>query len=249
MSDTTTGPAWLPLLEDLGETFNGCLVEDVAASASMRPEATAWFAADAVTSIDELAKALTSSWSLHTPEQAGAIAAALISIEHHVAQAKSHLLDVLDAMEERGDVAKLARAYDDPDAPPAVAADLFKSEPSPQTADRVFAKLSSVPMQRPMPETFAEALHQVAALLADLAVPGNAIEIHEEADHPQHQGFLQLQHQDKLWRLGFYDEEWFLDDYPAEPAEYVVVGRFPLLASHPLKLADATRAALNGLAP
>ncbi|MEU8927504.1 hypothetical protein AB0D10_42475 [Kitasatospora sp. NPDC048545] len=202
-----------------------------------------------MTSTDELVKALISPWALHTPEQVGAIAAALISIEHHVARAKSHLLDVLDAMEDRGDVAELDRAYDGPDAPAAIAADLFKLQPSPRTADRLFTKLSAVPMQRPMPETLAEALHQVAGFLADLVVPGSATEIFEEADHPQHQGFLQLRHGGQLWRLGFYDEEWFLDNYPDEPAAHVAVGRLPLLASHPLKLAEATRAVLAGLVP
>ncbi|MFJ9447022.1 hypothetical protein ACIRRH_35020 [Kitasatospora sp. NPDC101235] len=248
MSDTTTGAAWLPLLEDLGEAFNGCRVDDVAA-ASAGPEATAWLAASAVTSADALAKALTSPWSLHTPEQAGAVAAALVSIEDHIARAKSRLLDVLAAMEDRGDIADLDRAYDDPDAPLAIAADLFKLKPSPQAADRLFTKLSSVPACRPMPRTFAEALHQAAAHLTDLVAPGSAIEIHEEAGHPEHQGFLQLRHNGKPWRLGFYDGEWFLDDYPAEPAAYVLVGDYSLVASHPLKLAEATRAALANLEP
>ncbi|MEW1911334.1 hypothetical protein AB0442_23295 [Kitasatospora sp. NPDC085895] len=217
MSDTTMAAAWLPLLEDLGETFNGCLVEEVVDSSGMRPEAAAWLAAEAVASTDHLAKALTSSWALHTPEQVGAVAAALISIEHHVARAKSHLLDVLVAMEDRGDVAELDRAYDDLDASPAIAAELFELEPSQRTADLLFTKLSAVAMQRPMPETFAEALHQVAELLADLVVPGSEIEIYEEADHPEHQGFLQLRYGGKLRRLCFYDEEWFLDSYPDEP--------------------------------
>ncbi|MFE4399088.1 MULTISPECIES: hypothetical protein [Streptomycetaceae] len=60
-------------------------------AASTVPEATAWFAAEAVTSVEELTKALSSPWALHTPEQAGAVAAALVSIEHHVAQAKGRL--------------------------------------------------------------------------------------------------------------------------------------------------------------
>ncbi|MFJ6384657.1 hypothetical protein ACIQI7_32205 [Kitasatospora sp. NPDC092039] len=248
MSDTTTEAAWLPLLAQLGETFNGCTVEDVAASAH-HPEAAAWFAYEAVTSVEELAKALTSPWSLHTPEQAGAVAAALISIEHHVAEAKSRLLDVLDAMEDRGDVAALDRAYEDQGAPPAIAIPLLRLAPSPGTADHLFARFSSVPLLRPTPGTFAEALRQAAAHLDDLVVPGSAIDIHEEAGHPEYQGFLQLRHQGKLWRLGFYDEEWFLDDYPAEPAEYVVVGNYSLVSSHPLKIAEATRVALANLAP
>ncbi|WP_030247753.1 hypothetical protein [Streptomyces sp. NRRL S-350] len=97
-----------------------------------------------------------------------------------------------------------------------------------------------------MPGSYAEALHQTAELLADLVVPGTTAEIFEDPDDSQHQGFVQLQYNGKRWRLFFYagEEEWSLDDYPQEPPSMVVLGRFPLLASHPAKLAGATRAAL-----
>ncbi|MEU3558543.1 hypothetical protein [Kitasatospora sp. NPDC006786] len=85
----------------------------------------------------------------------------------------------------------------------------------------------------------------------DLVVPGTTVEIFEDPDDSQHQGFVQLQHNGKRWRLFFYagEEEWFLDDYPQDPPTTVMLGRFPLLASHPAKLAEATRAVLVGLAP
>ncbi|MGW2540440.1 hypothetical protein ACWC5I_06075 [Kitasatospora sp. NPDC001574] len=244
MSDATAARAWRPLLEDLGETFDGCTIDDVTERVGMRPEATAWLAAEAVASTEELAKALASGWSLHTTEQAGAVAAALLAVEHHVAQAKSNLLGVLDAMERRGDTAEIDRAYDEPDAPPAVALDLFKLEPSPQNADHLFTKVSALPMRIRMPETYVEALHQIADHLPDLAVPGSTIDVHEDTDDPQHQAYLPLTHDGQVWRLGFFDEEWFLDNYPAEPAARVDLGHIPLLAAHPAKLAEAVRAAL-----
>ncbi|MFE2727084.1 hypothetical protein [Kitasatospora sp. NPDC059327] len=244
MSDATAERGWRPLLEELGETFNGCTLDDVTESVGMRPEAAAWLAAEAVTSTEELAKALTSGWSLHTTEQAGAVAAALLAVEHHVAQAKRNLLGVLDAMEGRGDTVELERAYDDPDAPPAIAVDLFKLAPSPQAADHLFAKVAAVPMRFRMPETFVEALQQIASHLPDLVVPGSTIDVHEDADDPQHQAYIELHHNGHAWRLGFYAEEWFLDNYPAEPTTLLQMGYIPLVAAHPAKLAEAFRAAL-----
>ncbi|MFF2123489.1 hypothetical protein ACFVXH_39795 [Kitasatospora sp. NPDC058184] len=244
MSETTTGAAWRPLLEELGETFNGCTLDNVTESVGLRPEATAWLAAEAVTSTEKLAEALACGWSLHTTEQVGAVAAALLAVEHHVAQAKRNLLGVLNAMESRGDIVELERAYDGPDAPPAVATGLFKLEPSPQAADRLFAEVAAVPMRFRMPETFVEALHQIAGYLPDLVVPGSTVDVHEDADDPQHQAYLQLRHNGQAWRLGFYAEEWFLDNYPVEPTALVELGYIPLVAAHPAKLAEAFRTAL-----
>ncbi|MFH9353853.1 hypothetical protein [Kitasatospora sp. NPDC017646] len=248
LTTVTSRTSWQELLEDVGETYNGCDVDDVTDSEG-RPEAAAWLAGTAMASVNGLAALLTSPWALHTPEQAGAVAAALTTIQHHAEQAKSRLLDVLEAMEERGDVS-LPRFDDDPDEPIELAADLFKLEPSPRTADHLFAQFSSIPLLRPMPSTFAEALHQTAELLADLVVPGTTAEIFEDPDDSQHQGFVQIQHQGKRWRLFFHagEEEWSLDDYPRNPVSVVTLGRFPLLAAHPARIAGAARTTLVELA-
>ncbi|BAJ33281.1 MULTISPECIES: hypothetical protein [Kitasatospora] len=237
---TTTGtPPWRERLRTLGEDFGGCTIDDVA-DGEGRPEAAAHFAGTALDGAEGLAVLLSSPWALHTPEQVGAVAAALEAVRYYAELAEDRLRDVLAAMERRGDVPP-SRELDGPRGAPA-------PEPSLDTADRLFARLSAVPQQRPMPGTYAEALRLTAEQLADLVVPGSEIEIVEEPDHEQHQGYVQLQYRGEQWRLGFHvsEETWFLDDYPGD-SPLVELDSVPGPAVHPVKLAETTRAMLAEL--
>ncbi|GAA2125248.1 hypothetical protein GCM10009759_77240 [Kitasatospora saccharophila] len=242
MSGTPAAP-WRELLADLGDTYDGCTAEEVTNSAADRPEAAAWLAATALTGVEGISTALTTPWAVQTPQQAGAIAAALTVIQHQAEQAKSHLLDALEAMERRGEV-QLTRFGDDPQEPLDLALDLFKLQPSPETADHLFAEFSAVPLLRTVPTTYVEVLEQVAELLPDLVVPGSGVTAFEDPEHPEHQGFVQLRHQGQEWRLYFYDHEWFLDGPSHSPPAYLLLDRIPLPAAHPTRIAEATRAKL-----
>ncbi|MFJ5927639.1 hypothetical protein ACIQF6_34090 [Kitasatospora sp. NPDC092948] len=85
---TTAGTSpWRELLSTVGETFNGSTA-DAVMDAVGRPEAAAYLADDALTSMEGLTELLSSPWALHTPEQVGAVAAALTAVQHHAEEAK-----------------------------------------------------------------------------------------------------------------------------------------------------------------
>ncbi|MFD7730929.1 hypothetical protein ACFV6F_11165 [Kitasatospora phosalacinea] len=238
MSETTTRATWLELLEDWGGECGGCTPEELAESGATGPEATAWYAFCAADYAEQLAGALASPWALHTPEQVGAVAAALTAMQLRAERAKRRLLDVLAGMAERGEAGPV---------PPGLP-ELLAAAPSEEAADRLLAGLSAVPLLRPVPGTLAGALRGTAGLLGDLLVPEeDAVEVFGDPDEPDHQGWARLRHEGKEWRLCFHshdEDEWFLDDFPVEPGTRLPLGGFSAAAAHPAQLAGAARAAL-----
>ncbi|GLW74760.1 hypothetical protein Kpho02_70570 [Kitasatospora phosalacinea] len=238
MSETTTRAAWLELLEGWGRDCAGCTPEELDGLGVTGPEATAWYAFCAADHTEQLAGALASPWALHTPEQVGAVAAALTAVQWHAERAKRRLLDLLTAMAERGEAGPV---------PPGLP-ELLAAAPSEEAADRLLAELSTVPLLRPVPGTLAGALRGTAELLGDLLVPEeDAVEVFGDPDEPDHQGWARLRHEGSEWRLYFHshdEDEWFLDDFPAEPGTRLPLGGFSAGTAHPAQLAAAARAAL-----
>jgi len=239
MNDTTTTrAAWLELLEGWSRDCAGSTPEDLSVLGVTGPEATSWYALGAADFTEQLTGALASPWALHTPEQVGAVAAALTAVQQHAELAKRRLLEVLAAMAARGEAGPV----------PSGLAELLEAAPSPGAADRLHAELSAVPVPRPVPGTLEGALRATAELLSDLLVPEeDAVEVFGAPDEPDHQGWARLRHEGKEWRLYFHsfdEDEWFLDDFPVEPGTRLPLGSFSAAAAHPAQLAQAARAAL-----
>ncbi|MFC8722111.1 hypothetical protein [Kitasatospora sp. NPDC057198] len=240
MNDTTAGAAWLELLADCSDLmFRGSSAEEVEESGLTGAEATARYAICAATGTERLAEALDSPWALRTPAQVGAVAAALTAAQHHAELAKRRLAVLLAGMAERGESGPV---------PPALAG-LLAAAPSPEAAERVFGEIAALRAPRPVPETLAGALRGAAELLADLLVPEpDAIEVFGAPGEPDHQGWARLRHGGKEWRLFFHvhdEDEWFLDDYPAEPGTKLPLGFYSAASAHPAQLAEAARTALE----